>query len=174
MVHNYAIEREEGESPPEETTVKGAGDLTWSATLSCGGAVQLVLGIFFVVWSEIHGGSACVSQTTWLLAMGITLIVSGALSLLNGCLALIGGCCSCILGDVRSNGIVTLLNTLVKCAHILIGVVIFFFSAGWMIYGCLLFFKTAGPFRAPTSLSYPRSNAQHSSPPLYVGDDNPV
>lgn len=143
----------EEESPPEETTVKGAGDLTWSATLSCGGVVQLMLGIFFVVWSEIHGGSACVSQATWLLVTGITLVVSGALSLLNGCLALIGGCSSCILGDVRSNGIVTLLNTLVKCAHILIGVVIFFFSAGWMVYGCLLFFKQSGQFGLSTAPS---------------------
>ena len=74
-----------------ESAGKGAtGGLQGSSV--CG----FVLGIFFIVWSQLHSSdiAACAAEHSFTLGMGITVVTTACVSLCTGCVNCVVVCCA--------------------------------------------------------------------------------
>ena len=74
-----------------ESAGKGAtGGLQGSSV--CG----FVLGIFFIVWSQLHSSdiAACAAEHSFTLGMGITVVTTACVSLCTGCVNCVVACCA--------------------------------------------------------------------------------
>ena len=119
-----------------------------SASQGCG-IVGGLLGIFFIIWSSMHGGDDCEAQRSWVLTSGIVQLVTGVIGTVVGCLNCVATCCiDPVCSDYDVNGEKTL-KPAWKCTKAVWNVAsalttcgISIFGLAWLIYGIVLFLPT--------------------------------
>ena len=120
-----------------------------SSTSQGCGIVSVGLGIFFIIWSSMHGGDDCEAQRSWVLTSGIVQLVTGVIGTVVGCLNCVATCCiDPVCSDYDVNGEKTLkpgwkcTKAVWNIASALTTCGISIFGLAWLIYGIVLFLPT--------------------------------